>query len=112
MGAVTEDLVIAVEAMGLPQAAAEVDTLSGSVDGLAASAGRADVALGGGAAGGGRKGLMGGLMSMKALFAGLGVFEAVKQFSSFQSSMERLQTQAGLTGLEVEKLAGPIKSMS
>lgn len=109
---VVEDLILAVEAMGLPEAAAAVDGLTASVDELAASMDRADVAVAGGAAGGGKKGLMGGLMSMKTLFAGLGIYEGIKSFASFQSQMEKLRTQTGATQTEVAKMSKGILSMA
>jgi TP901 family phage tail tape measure protein len=105
-----EQLLIAIETAGFPEAAAAVDGVTGSVDALTVSAERADVAVTGGAAGSG-KGLMGGLASMKALIAGLGIYEAVKGFSSFQQQLELLRTQAGATQNEVEKMSSAIKGM-
>jgi TP901 family phage tail tape measure protein len=108
--AVVEDLILAVEAMGLPEAAAAVDDLTASVDDLSASLDRADIAAGGGAAGKG--GLMGAMTGMKALFAGLGIYEAVKQFAGFQSQMEKLRTQTGATQSEVGRMSQGILGMA
>lgn len=108
---VVENLILAVEAMGLPEAAAAVDTLTGSVDDLAASIDRADVAVGGGEAEA-SGGFMKGLTSMKTLMAGLGIYEAVKQFSSFQSQMEKLRTQTGATQAEVGRMSKGVLSLA
>ena len=108
---ITENLILAIEAMGLPEAAAEVDGLSGSMDDLAASAERADVAVSGGGAAD-KGGLMAGLTSMKTLFAGLGVAVAVKSFADFQSQMEKLHTQTGATQGEVARMSKGVLSLA
>lgn len=109
---VVEDLILAIEAMGLPEAAAAVDGLTASMDRLAVATERADGAAVGGAAGSGKKGLMGAMGGMKALLAGLGIVEAVKSFSNFQSQMERLRTQTGATQAEVGKMSKGILGMA
>lgn len=112
---VVEQLILAIEAAGFPEATAAVEGLQGSMEGLAASVDAAGASIGGaGAAGAGSngKGLFARLTSIKSLMAGLFIGEGLKQFSNFQSQMERLRTQTGATQGEVIRMSKGILDMA
>ncbi len=115
---VIENLVLAIEAAGFPEAAQEVAGLRTEVVGLTESvdalAGSMDATAAGGAAAarGGKGGLFKTLTSFKTLVAGLGIVAAVKQFSSFQSQMERLRTLTNATQGEVGRMSKGILGMA
>lgn len=112
---VIENLVLAIEAAGFPEATAAVEELSGSLVGLQDEVAGLSATMGEGgaaAAAGGGEGLFKTLTSFKALLVGLGIAEAVKKFSDFQSQMERLRTQTGATQGEVSRMSKGILSMA
>lgn len=98
-----EDLLIRVAVIGAAQAAAETDGVTVSLDRMGVAGATANKEM---------KGLGSGLTGMKALFAGMGIYEVVKQFAGFQSQMEKLKTQTGATQTEVGKMSKGILGMA
>jgi TP901 family phage tail tape measure protein len=112
---VVEQLILAIEAAGFPEATAAVEGLTEATEALTAATDDAAASMGGAtAAGSGSKGkgLFGRLSSIKTLMAGLFVGESLKQFSDFQSQMERLRTQTGATQGEVGRMSKGILDMA
>jgi hypothetical protein len=112
---VVEQLILAIEAAGFPEATAAVEGLTEATEALTAATDDAAASMGGATAagaGGKGKGLFGRLSSIKTLMAGLFVGESLKQFSDFQSQMERLRTQTGATQGEVGRMSKGILDMA
>src|SRR5579875_1933210 len=91
------DVLIKIAVIGAAEAAAETDGVTVSLERMGVAADTAGKKVGSKTGGG----LLGALASLPGLLAGGTVYEAVKQFSSFGATMERLRTQTGATQVEV-----------
>ncbi len=121
--AVTEELILAIQATGVSEATGQMDALVASTDRLTAATDRASAAFSGegaaagrGAAGGaavaGSKGLVGSLTSLKNMaVVGIGV-ESIKGLINFQAQMELLHTQTGASQDEVTNMSKSVLGLS